>query len=298
MTSGQLHQVVHLGFAQKGAIGTAAALDPHRPPGSIEADNLPGEHPALLQRLAHPQAAAQAPPDLAQRLRLLRMGQNGDQGAGPALLHLHGLAEHLHGAGAPQLLDQEGQVLSAGVIELGLLLQKGLTVGRGGIPLARRSAAEVPAGGLGQHQPQQVGAIQCATAEADAHPRGQQGRRRPETLGQHRHQRQPRGGGEFGRGKIAAGGQRHSAAAGQLQHRRRWQGQAAVGGLHAAMAGRRHPTHQLLNAEMAQTGADPHHIHQGIDRPHLMEMHLLRCVAMHAGLRLGQQAEHRQHLLP
>ena len=70
-----------------------------------------------------------------------------------------------------------------------------------------------------------------------------------------------------------------------------------MGRVHRAMARRRWGAHQLLHAEMQQPRAHPHHIHQGIHGPHLMEMHLLGAVAMHRPLRLRQLAKHRQHAL-
>jgi hypothetical protein len=56
--------------------------------------------------------------------------------------------------------------------------------------------------------------------------------------------------------------------------------------------------HQLIHPQVQQSGADAHHIHQGIDRPHLVEVHRLRRLAMHHPLRLGQQGEHPEHPLP
>ena len=70
-----------------------------------------------------------------------------------------------------------------------------------------------------------------------------------------------------------------------------------MGRLHRAMARRRASANQLGNAEMGQAGAHPHHINQGIDGPHLMEMNPLGGLAMDLGLSLSQQAKHRQHPL-
>ena len=65
----------------------------------------------------------------------------------------------------------------------------------------------------------------------------------------------------------------------------------------AAMARGWKPAHQPLDAEVLQTGADPDDVHQRIKGTNLMEVHLLRCVAMDRRLCLRQQPEHRQHPL-
>ena len=70
-----------------------------------------------------------------------------------------------------------------------------------------------------------------------------------------------------------------------------------MGRLHRAMARRRAGADQLVDAEMGQAGAHPHHIDQGIDGAHLMEMDPFGRLAMDLGLGLRQQAKHRQHPL-
>jgi hypothetical protein len=84
----------------------------------------------------------------------------------------------------------------------------------------------------------------------------------------------------------------------QLQHGGGRQGQLPVGGVDAAMARRGRSADQLGNAEVQQAHADPHHVDEGIDGPHLMEMDLFGGMAMDGRLRLRQQGEHLQHLLP
>ena len=64
------------------------------------------------------------------------------------------------------------------------------------------------------------------------------------------------------------------------------------------MTRRRRAAHQLLHPEVQQPGAHPHHVHQGIEGAHLVEVHLLGAVAVHRRLGLGQQAKHLQHPLP
>ena len=64
------------------------------------------------------------------------------------------------------------------------------------------------------------------------------------------------------------------------------------------MTRRRRAAHQLLHPEVQQPGAHPHHIHQGIEGAHLVEVHLLGAVAVHRRLRRCQQAKHLQHPLP
>ena len=66
---------------------------------------------------------------------------------------------------------------------------------------------------------------------------------------------------------------------------------------HAAMAGGRHAADQRVDAEMQQAGTDADDVDQRIQRPHLMELHLLGRMAVHRRLRRRQQGEHRQHLV-
>ena len=146
-------------------------------------------------------------------------------------------------------------------------------------------------------EPQQVGAIQLPLAQANPHGGGGVGRSSAKLAHPYRQQRQAGGGAEFPGGKALAGSQRHLPAAGQLQHRWSRQGQGAVGGGHPAVARRRRRGQQVIDTEIKQPGTDPHHIHQGIHGPHLMEMHLFRGAAMHRGLRLRQALKHRQHPL-
>ena len=126
---------------------------------------------------------------------------------------------------------------------------------------------------------------------------GEQGGRR-EGLGQHRHQRQARRGREFALRQGWLVPQRQLMGPRQLQHRRNRNGQEAVGGLHTAAAGRWWRTADPLGSEVIHRRTHAHHIHEGVDRPHLMEMDGVRGAAVHGGLRFRQGGEHRQHRLP
>ena len=232
-----------------------------------------------------------APPHLPQGRGQLRRQQGRDQGAEPALLHAERLAEHLHGSGLTQGLHQEGQILRRGVVDLGLLHQQGLNTLPRRCPGARRQ-------GLRQGEAQEIGAIQLPAAQAHPNPHGCSGGVGPETAGPAGHQGGAGGGGELAGGKSGAGGQGHAAQPGDLEHRRSGQGEQAMGRGHAAMAGGRGGAEQVVHPQMQQRRADPHHIHEGIEGPHLMKMHPLHRMAMHRRLGLGQQGEHRQHPLP
>ena len=87
-----------------------------------------------------------------------------------AFLHHDRLAEHLQGAGLAQRLGQEGQIFRCGVIDLGLLLHHLLLDHL--LLLCRGPLRDAwgQRNGLGQDQPQQVGAIQAARAQAHANP--------------------------------------------------------------------------------------------------------------------------------
>ena len=197
------------------------------------------------------------------------------------------MAGHIQSTGLPQLLRQQGDVLGGGIIDPGLLHHERLPAG------CRLRLA----GCLHQQQPHQVGAIEAAMAETDANGgSGEQGWRR-ERLRQHRHQRQASGGGEFAFRQRWLVPQRQLMGPRQLQHRRNRNGQKAVGGLHTAAAGRWWRTADLLGSEVIHRRTHAHHIHKGIDRPHLMEMDGVRRTAVHGGLRFRQGGEHRQHPL-
>ena len=68
-----------------------------------------------------------------------------------------------------------------------------------------------------------------------------------------------------------------------------------MGGGDAAAARRRRVAADPLRSYVMDCCADPHHINQGVNGAHLMEMHRLGGLAMDRGLRFGQSREHRQH---
>ena len=70
-----------------------------------------------------------------------------------------------------------------------------------------------------------------------------------------------------------------------------------MGGGDAAAARRRRVAADPLRSHVMDCCADPHHINQGVNGAHLMEMHRLGGLAMDRGLRFGQSREHRQHRL-
>ena len=70
-----------------------------------------------------------------------------------------------------------------------------------------------------------------------------------------------------------------------------------MGGDHGPMPRRRHPADQRPHPQVQQTRTDPNDVHQGIESPHLMEVHLLRRMAVDRPLRLRQQGEDREHPL-
>ncbi len=239
-----------------------------------------------------------APPDRPQGFRQIRSGQGRDQGARPPLLHQHRLAEHLHRPALPQGLREERQIFGRGVVDLGLLHQKGLT---GDVPLTGWPAlcwGPARVQGVSHQEPQQVGPIEGMRPKAHPNHLGHEGRRGRELGGPARHQGQTRGGREFAGGEAGAACQRDRLPAGHLQHRGGWEGQQAVGGLHAAMAGGGDRADHRPGIQVQQPGAYPHHIHQGIEGPHLMEFHRLRGMAMDHRFGLRQALKHPQHPLP
>ena len=213
--------------------------------------------------------------------------------AGAALFHGNGLAEHLLGTGLAQGLDQEGQILSGCVIDLGLLLQHDFLDLRS---LAKGLLGQGLLGSRCQGEAQQVGPIQLAATQANADAGGDVAWRHPKAIGPTSHERQPGRGGEFGGGEALRARQFNPTLAGDLEHGGRGQGQGAVGRGHRSMAARGRTADQLAHPEMEQARTNPHHIHEGIHGTHLMEMHLLGRHPMDNRLGFRQQAEHLQHL--
>ncbi len=294
MAAGQGEQIIMLRFGAPAAIRQQGLLEPHPAEGGVQGDHAPGQRPALLQVLAHPQAGAVPPPDQPQPGgRCAWRNQRRHQPAGASFFHLHGLAEHLQATGLPQCFQQDSQIFGGGIVDLGLLHQHALQLGGGG-----RLELAIRLQGLGQHEAQQIGAIQLAAAQPNPHPQGPVAGQGPEVPGPAGGEGQTRGGGELGGGETGGAGQGNPPGPGNLQHGRGRQGQQAMGGGHTAVAGGGSGAHQLIHTQVQQSGADAHHIHQGIDRPHLVEVHRLRRLAMHHPLRLGQQGEHPQHPLP
>jgi hypothetical protein len=69
-----------------------------------------------------------------------------------------------------------------------------------------------------------------------------------------------------------------------------------MGGAHTTVASWRWRANQLLHPKVLQTGTNTHHIDQSVDSAHFMEMHRLRCAAVHSSLSLCQQLEHIENL--
>ena len=65
-----------------------------------------------------------------------------------------------------------------------------------------------------------------------------------------------------------------------------------------AGAGREGGCEHFVNVEKAQAGQSPHHVNDGVDSTHIVEMHGLYRLAVDLGFRLGEPLENPGGLLP
>ena len=198
---------------------------------------------------------------------------------GPALLAGHRADPGVGRPGAQQLSDRVGQDFTRGVVDVGLDEHLGL---------ARRGSDP---GRVAQHDLGQVRTV-VEFPGTGPEPRGADGhgRQRPETARQRGHEGRSGRGGELHRQVDAPGGN----TAQQLDHRRRRIGDDSVGRPHHSEADRDRRTGHLVDTQHLERGTGTHHIDDGIDPAHLVEVDLIGRSAVEATLGGGEGPEHGQ----
>ena len=117
-----------------------------------------------------------------------------------------------------------------------------------------------------------------------------EGRQRTERVGESSHECHARGCGQFT--PIVEPSERNLTHGRQRHRGRRRIGQLSMLRAHCAMAGPDGSARQRVDAENFERGARAHDVDDRIDRPDLVELHVVHVDPVDLGLHLGQQREH------